>query len=154
MNSSSKLTRFCPENGLLSAKLRTGECERATTKSQHCCVAVLPCPCTQVIVSALPERVTLTSLHDSASISPTLDCRGASCLLHRARSRRASASPYLVVHKGQILCKHYCKLGHQTPYSRHQQRQRWCRDNGAWSQPMPGRRCREQWQRQVQVLPC
>ena len=29
---------------------------------------------------------------------------------------------YLVVHKGQILCKRYCKLGHQTPYSRHQQR--------------------------------
>jgi hypothetical protein len=38
---------------------------------------------------------------------------------------------YLVVHKGQILCKRYCKLGHQTPYSRHQQPQRWCRDNGA-----------------------
>ena len=29
---------------------------------------------------------------------------------------------YLVVHKGQILCKRYCKLGHQTPYNRHQQR--------------------------------
>jgi hypothetical protein len=28
----------------------------------------------------------------------------------------------LVVRKGQIPCKHYCKLGHQTPYSRHQQR--------------------------------
>jgi hypothetical protein len=23
------------------------------------------------------------------------------------------------VHKGQIPCKRYCKLGHQTPYSRH-----------------------------------
>jgi hypothetical protein len=29
---------------------------------------------------------------------------------------------YLVVRKGQIPCKRYCKLGHQTPYSRHQQR--------------------------------
>jgi hypothetical protein len=47
---------------------------------------------------------------------------------------------YLVVRKGQIPCKRYCKLGHQTPYSRHQQRRG--RDNGAWSQPMPGRRCR------------
>jgi hypothetical protein len=27
---------------------------------------------------------------------------------------------YLVVHKGQIPCKRCCKLGHQTPYSRHQ----------------------------------
>jgi hypothetical protein len=27
-----------------------------------------------------------------------------------------------VVHKDQILCKRYCKLGLQTPYSRHQQR--------------------------------
>jgi hypothetical protein len=33
---------------------------------------------------------------------------------------------YLVVHKGQILCKRYCKLGHQTPYSRHQQRRGPC----------------------------
>jgi hypothetical protein len=32
---------------------------------------------------------------------------------------------YLVVHKGQIPCKRYCKLGHQTPYSHHQQPQRW-----------------------------
>ena len=32
---------------------------------------------------------------------------------------------YLVVHKAQIPCKRYCKLGHQTPYSRHQQPQRW-----------------------------
>jgi hypothetical protein len=38
---------------------------------------------------------------------------------------------HLVVHKGQIPCKRYCKLGHQTPYSRHQQPQRWWRDNGA-----------------------
>jgi len=29
---------------------------------------------------------------------------------------------YPVVRKGQIPCKRYCKLGHQTPYSRHQQR--------------------------------
>jgi hypothetical protein len=28
---------------------------------------------------------------------------------------------YLVVHKGQIPRKRYCKLGHQTPYSRHHQ---------------------------------
>ena len=41
----------------------------------------------------------------------------------------------LVVRKGQIPCKRYCKLGHQTPYSRHQQRR-----EGAWSQPMPGMR--------------
>jgi hypothetical protein len=33
---------------------------------------------------------------------------------------------YLVVHKGQILCKRCCKLGHQTPYSRHQQRRGPC----------------------------
>jgi len=60
---------------------------------------------------------------------------------------------YLVVHKGQIPCKRYCKLGHQTPYSRHQQRrgpcyklpnERWRRDASAWSQLMTGRRCREQ----------
>jgi hypothetical protein len=31
---------------------------------------------------------------------------------------------YLVVHKGQTPCKRYCKLGHQTLYSRHQQRRR------------------------------
>jgi hypothetical protein len=29
---------------------------------------------------------------------------------------------YLVAHKVQIPCKRYCKLGHQTPDSRHQQR--------------------------------
>jgi hypothetical protein len=52
---------------------------------------------------------------------------------------------HLVVHKGQIPCKRYCKLGHQTPYSRHQQPQRWWRAM---------RRCREQWQRQAQVLSC
>jgi hypothetical protein len=33
---------------------------------------------------------------------------------------------YLVVHKGQIPCKRYCKLGHQTLYSRHQQRREPC----------------------------
>jgi hypothetical protein len=38
---------------------------------------------------------------------------------------------YLVVRKGQIPCKRYCKLGHLTPYSRHQHPQRWWRDNGA-----------------------
>ena len=29
---------------------------------------------------------------------------------------------YLVVHKGQIPCKRYCKLGRRTLYSGHQQR--------------------------------
>jgi hypothetical protein len=33
---------------------------------------------------------------------------------------------YLVVHKGQIPCKRYCKLGHQMPCSRHQQRRGPC----------------------------
>jgi hypothetical protein len=58
----------------------------------------------------------------------------------------------LVVHTGQIPYKRYCKLGHQTPYSRHQQpggspcykspnEQGW-RDDFVWSQPMPGRQCR------------
>ena len=33
---------------------------------------------------------------------------------------------YLVVHKGQIPCKRYCKLVRQMPYSRHQQRRGPC----------------------------
>jgi hypothetical protein len=36
--------------------------------------------------------------------------------------RRELVTSDLVVRKGQIPCKRYCKLGHQTPYSRHQQR--------------------------------
>jgi hypothetical protein len=64
----------------------------------------------------------------------------------RGGSRRTSCaitspSSYLVVHKGQIPCKRYCKLGHQMPYSRHQCRQERY-DTGAWSPPRPGRRCR------------
>ena len=40
--------------------------------------------------------------------------------------RMKLVTSYLVVHKGQILCKRCCKLGHQTPYSRHQQRRGPC----------------------------
>ncbi len=43
-----------------------------------------------------------------------------------ARRRMKLVTTYLVVHKGQIPCKRYCKLGHQTPYSRHQQRRGPC----------------------------
>jgi len=71
-----------------------------------------------------------------------------------AQPRMKLVTTYLVVRKGQIPCKRYCKLGHLTPYSRHQQPQRWGCDNGAWLQPMPGRRCREQWRRQAQMLSC
>jgi hypothetical protein len=58
---------------------------------------------------------------------------------------------YLVVHKGQIPCKRYCKLGHQTPYSRHQQRRG--RD-GAWLRPMPEGRCSEELQLKAQMSSC
>jgi hypothetical protein len=57
---------------------------------------------------------------------------------------------YLVVHKGQILCKRYCKLGRRTLYSGHQQQRGspyyksqyehgWRED--AWSRPISRRRC-------------
>jgi len=36
--------------------------------------------------------------------------------------RMKLVTSYLVARKGQIPCKRYCKLGHQTLYSRHQQR--------------------------------
>jgi hypothetical protein len=43
-----------------------------------------------------------------------------------AGRRMKLVTTYLVVHKGQIPCKRYCKRGHQTPYSRHQQRRGRC----------------------------
>jgi hypothetical protein len=58
---------------------------------------------------------------------------------------------YLVVHKGQIPCKRYCKLGRQTPYSRHQQRRG---RYGAWSRPMPEGRCSEELQLKEQMSSC
>jgi hypothetical protein len=60
--------------------------------------------------------------------------------IRRASRLTAIVTSDLVAHKGQTPCKRYCKLGHQTPYSRHRYPHKTleiAQRDDAWSRPTP-----------------